>query len=344
MKHTIIAVLTVVCLASCSSSADRPDIIPAPKEIVMSSGEFVFDRMVKVAYTSEELVPAAQYLVCDLAAVAGCESELSLERRNYDIMLSLSDDNAPEGFYLLEITSKEIRITGNGYSGVVNGIASLRQLVYEASLNSGNENISIPVCRIQDAPRFEWRGIMLDVARHFFTTDEVKQLLDVMAFYKMNRLHWHLTDDQGWRVEIRKYPALTEKGAWRQFNNHDRKCQALEKSEHSLNYRIPEERLAVHGKDTLYGGYYTQDDIREIVDYALVRGIEIIPEVDMPGRMNLQVHRDVVSAVILPEKRLQTGGQAHITVTGPSTKSVLHISESVTDATNSFSSTETNWT
>lgn len=285
MKHIIIVALTAICLASCSGIVDRPDIIPVPKEVEVSSGEFVFGRTVKIAYTSEDLAPSAQYLACDLETVAGCKTELSPVWRNDDILLALSDDNAPEGSYSLEVTAKEIRITGNGYSGVVNGIASLRQLVYEASFNFGDKNISIPACRIQDAPRFEWRGIMLDVARHFFTKDEVKQLLDVMAFYKMNRLHWHLTDDQGWRVEIRKYPALTEKGAWRHFNNHDRKCQALEKSEHSLNYRIPEERLIVHGRDTLYGGYYTQDDIREIVDYALVRGIEIIPEVDMPGHM-----------------------------------------------------------
>lgn len=126
---------------------------------------------------------------------------------------------------------------------------------------------------------------MLDVSRHFYTKEEVKELLDMMALYKLNKFHWHLTDDQGWRIEIKKYPLLTEKGAWRTFNGHDRGCMNLAKAQDNPDYEIPESKLRIVEGDTLYGGFYTQEDIKEIVAYAGVRGIDVVPEMDMPGHM-----------------------------------------------------------
>ena len=126
---------------------------------------------------------------------------------------------------------------------------------------------------------------MLDVSRHFYTIDEVKELLDVMALYKMNKFHWHLTDDQGWRIEIKKYPLLTEKGAWRKFNSHDRECIRQSKTDNNPDMAIPEDKIRIVEGDTLYGGYYTQEDIKDVIAYAKIRGIDIIPEIDMPGHM-----------------------------------------------------------
>ena len=125
----------------------------------------------------------------------------------------------------------------------------------------------IPCVQIEDQPRFKWRGLMLDVARHFFTKDEVKQLLDVLAMQKINTLHLHLTDDQGWRIEIKKYPRLTQVGAWRK----------------DAGFGLDPKASTTYGPDGRYGGYYTQDDIREIVAYARARHITVVPEIEMPG-------------------------------------------------------------
>ena len=147
---------------------------------------------------------------------------------------------------------------------MIAGIESLRQLFppqIESKQIVDSVAWAIPTAEIQDTPRFEWRGIMLDVSRHFYTKEEVKELLDLMALYKMNKFHWHLTDDQGWRIEIKKYPLLTEKGAWRTFNSHDRSCMKSAKSEDNPDFLIPENKLRIVEGDTLYGGYYTQEDI-----------------------------------------------------------------------------------
>ena len=288
MKNLRFSLYAIVCItacltAACSYSGSTPDIIPVPENVRMKSGAFSLDRDLVVSYLSEDLAQAAGYLAAELSGMSGQDAAL-LSGGNGDIVLRVTDA-VPDGAYGLDITGKGITITGNGTDGVCNGIATLRQLMCIASLSSGGGAMTVPCCSVEDAPEFGWRGIMLDVARHFFTVEEVKDLLDAMSFYKLNRLHWHLTDDQGWRVEIKKYPLLTEKGAWRHFNNHDRMCQSLEKSTATSSFRIPEERLAVSGRDTLYGGFYTQEEIREIVDYASARGIEIVPEVDMPGHM-----------------------------------------------------------
>ena len=134
---------------------------------------------------------------------------------------------------------------------------------------SDHSQWSLPSVEIEDAPRFEWRGFMLDEGRHFFGKDEIKRVIDMMAIYKMNRFHWHLTEDQGWRIEIKKYPKLTETGAWRNSK--------------VLAYGD------VKPDGERYGGFYTQKDIKEIVAYAKKKFIEIIPEIDIPGHSQAAV-------------------------------------------------------
>ena len=164
----------------------------------------------------------------------------------------------PEG-YELQITPAAVTLAANSLAGVFYGQQTLRQL--------RTADGALPCCRIWDKPRFSWRGLMLDVSRHFFTKAEIKHFLDVMAVHKFNFFHWHLVDDQGWRIEIKKYPRLTEVAAWRKSIGFGLDAGA------SRNYRA----------DGKYGGFFTQADVREIVAYAADRQITVVPEIEMPG-------------------------------------------------------------
>jgi len=166
--------------------------------------------------------------------------------------------------YLLEVQSESIKIIAKDYGGLFNGFQTLRQTF--PLENSGT--VQVPGMTVKDNPRFGWRGIMLDVSRHFQPKDFIKKQIDVLSSYKVNKFHWHLTDDQGWRIEIKKYPNLTEKGAWRADRTGETWWQR-------------EEATAEEPKTV--GGFYTQEDIKEVIAYAKVRNVEVIPEIDVPG-------------------------------------------------------------
>lgn len=259
-------------------------LVPAPLQLEQTTGAFVVKRSTTIGVTDATLLPAGEYLAQLLTPATGYP--LKVKEGKGDIQLTLGQTLDKEGAYTLNADNSGVTITGHDYAGVLAGIATFRQLLPDAI--ESDEKVSgtdwaIPAVRIEDAPRYPWRGMMLDVSRHFYDVDEVKEFLDVMALYKMNKFHWHLTDDQGWRVEIKKYPLLTEKGAWRKYNSHDREC--LRQAQENPDMAIPEEKIRIVEGDTLYGGFYTQQDIQDVIAYAQVRGIDIIPEVDMPGHM-----------------------------------------------------------
>jgi len=182
--------------------------------------------------------------------------------------LFLKDDSLSPEEYSIEITKKSCLVKASSHAGFLNSIATLKQLTSTSIFGSKvdpNEKFLFPCLKIQDKPRFAYRGMHLDCSRHFFSVQEVKKYLDVMALHKMNRFHWHLTDDQGWRVEIKKYPRLTEIGAFRNGT--------VVKKDWNSNDGIR------------YGGYYTQDQMKDIVAYADKLGITVIPEIDLPGHM-----------------------------------------------------------
>ena len=196
-------------------------------------------------------MPLANYLKEQVKAAAGFAVVTDSNENKAAIRLRLVRDDTVKGAYNLSIDPQKITITASGNNGIFNGIISLLQLVRTSS-DSGK--IVLPSMLVKDKPRYQWRGFMLDESRHFFGKGKVEQLLDWMAFYKLNKLHWHLTDANGWRIEIKKYPKLTTVGG---IGNYS---------------------------DTLAAAaYYTQDDIKEIVAYARARFIDIIPEIDMPG-------------------------------------------------------------
>ena len=285
---TVLGFAGAVFLSACNSTSTQVkeiSIIPLPNSIVETSSAFVLPEKCTIGVTDKSLIPAADYLVSILSKSTGYQ--FSVTEGKGDINLSLAD-SGKEGSYSFVSTKNSVSISGSSYAGVIYGIETLRQLLpsgIESKEVVSNMEWAIPTVEIKDSPRFGWRGLMLDVSRHFYDKDEVKELLDLMALYKMNKFHWHLTDDQGWRVEIKKYPLLTEKGAWRKYNSHDKTCLELAKKNDNTDYLIPEGKIRVVEGDTLYGGFYTQDDIKEIVSYAQVRGIDVIPEIDMPGHM-----------------------------------------------------------
>jgi len=178
------------------------------------------------------------------------------------IQLSINSNKItePEG-YQLSVTSKQISIIGHDLAGVFYGLQSLVQLLYKS-----NGKVTVQGCTIEDHPRFAYRGMHLDVSRHFFKVDAIKKWIDLLALYKINTFHWHLTDDQGWRIEIKKYPLLQSISAYR------------------------DETIIGHKKDSphrfdgkRYGGYYTQEEVKAVVKYAMERHVSIIPEIEMPG-------------------------------------------------------------
>lgn len=252
-------------------------LVPAPLLVEQSNGFFVIDGTTKVyADTKNTGVNNVVKFFTDKARNAtgfelGVTHAGEKSHSGSSIQFYLKTDTAlgNEG-YRLSVTQSEISITAQKPAGLFYGVQSLFQLMpkeVESITPVLNVHWAVPVCKVMDKPRFGWRGLMLDVSRHFATKEEVKQFIDEMVAYKFNVLHWHLTDDEGWRIEIKSYPKLTEIGAW---------AAKREGYFGTFPKPTPDEKFD-------YGGYYTQDDIREIVQYAKDRFVNVMPEVDVPG-------------------------------------------------------------
>ena len=278
-------IVSACIFSSCTPTVKQEiAILPTPVSLTEQSGSFVLKDGMKIGVSDQSLFPAAGYLQEILRNVISSSVEVTTDKSQVDMYFQLKDTVGKPGSYKLESTPEYIRVEATDYSGIISAITTIRQLLPATiEVQGEKQNYSIPVVQIEDAPRFEWRGFMLDASRHFWNKKEVKHVLDLMSLYKLNKFHWHLSDDQGWRIEIEKYPVLTEKGAWRKFNTQDRTCMARAKEEDNTDFLIPEDKIRIVEGDTLYGGYYTHDDIKEIVAYATQRGIDVIPEIDMPG-------------------------------------------------------------
>lgn len=280
MKNTLLTwTLAGVCLctAACSEkNTGRMDenpvaLIPVPQEMTVGNTYFQLTRHTALAVdpSNEALMNIARYFNEKISPAAGFELPVEKEGK---IRLELAADSTlgKEG-YRLQVQPSGIRITAFTPAGVFYGVQSLLQLlppeIKSKTQQPAGTEWKIASAMIADAPRFPWRGIMLDVSRHWFTKEEVKRLIDEMAEYKLNVFHWHLTDDQGWRLEIKSCPELTAKGAFRA----PRVGQWWQ--------REPQQP----GEEATYGGFYTAEDVKEVLAYAAERYVRVIPEIDVPG-------------------------------------------------------------
>jgi len=285
MRNLFSILLLLLC---CSTNAEAQNIIPKPNTYKSYGDQYKFylSRETSIGYANPSLKDAANYLAEILRPSTGFPVKV-LSNKVGEITLEI-EKSMPCGGYTLDILSEGVVISAADYRGIIAGIQSFRQLLpaeIESRQKVDGVEWEVPCCLIEDAPRFNYRGLELDVSRHFYTVKEIKELLDVMALYKLNKFHWHLTDDQGWRIEIKRYPKLTQNGAWRKYNIQDVECNRQADAMQNEDMRVPTDRQKIVNGETLYGGFYTQKEIKEIVEYARVRGIDIIPEVDMPGHI-----------------------------------------------------------
>ena len=263
----LLAMLVTVTAMGQTGRADYR-VVPLPDRIDgVKSADFMLNGDCLINYPTgnrdmeRNATMLSEYIEEMIGVHLSIRPTLNAKDRTGNISLLLDPNVAGEEAYRLNVTARGVEIVGKTAAGVFQGIQTLRK-----SLPVGTfSRIGLPAAQVAASPRFPYRGMHLDCVRHFFTVETVKRFIDIMALHGMNRLHWHLTDDQGWRVEIKKYPRLTEVGAWR-------KGTVLGHNS-PVNDGVP------------YGGYYTQEEIKDIVRYAADRYITIIPEIDMPGHM-----------------------------------------------------------
>ena len=316
------AFFTAFATISSAQDADlNMGIIPAPVSIKKTNGEFILSRetvLLADSLDNKSVVFLADYLRDKKMLSIQSKADTNKNVANSIVFTSSGLDSLPPEGYRLTITPQKITIAGRG-AGLFYGVQTLLQLMPA----TGAATIKFPCVQIEDYPRFGYRGMMLDVCRHFFSVEFVKKYIDLMAAYKLNTFHWHLTDDQGWRIEIKKYPRLTEIGSQRAQtvigNYHDRTPQQFD--------------------NTPYGGYYTQDQIRDVIKYAADRYITIIPEIEMPGHSSaaLAAYPELSCDPSYPYKVSETWGVFHDTYC-PSDKTFDFLQDVLTEVMDLFPS------
>ncbi|MEE3445226.1 MAG: beta-N-acetylhexosaminidase [Prevotella sp.] len=266
MKKTILALVCLLTTVTTASAQACYEVVPLPQSIQMQKGEpFVLDGSVQIL-VQDGLQNEADFLQAYLQDLTGLTLGISgkREKKVRYIELAVSPKVAEREGYELTVSKKGVTIVGGSAAGVFYGVQTVRKTISEQGNHNYSSLILNPII-LKDAPRFSWRGMHLDCSRHFWPVTFVKKFIDLLAMHNMNVLHWHLTDDQGWRIEIKKWPKLITVGSQR--------SGTIIGTNSDLDDETP------------YGGYYTQEEIRDIVAYAAARHITIVPEIDMPGHM-----------------------------------------------------------
>lgn len=251
-------------------------IIPQPQSMVLGKGHFQFTQET-VFVIDPVLMPARLPFLEQFERASGFKFAIQKAAILTNSVVIDTDKSLPKEGYTLAVTPQQITIKAADYNGALYALETLRQLLPKEFESATPVKIdwTVPAVTITDAPQYQWRGLMLDVSRHFFPKEYILKTLDRMAMLKLNTFHFHLVDNEGWRIEIKKYPKLTEVGAWR-----------VDQEEKLWDERTPNPANAFANPATApkkYGGFYTQEDIKEIVAYATARGITVIPEIEMPA-------------------------------------------------------------
>ncbi|ELX8649413.1 family 20 glycosylhydrolase [Vibrio vulnificus] len=236
--------------------ASAYSLLPKANALHVDAGHFSLTPSSAITCQSALADSAVTWLMDEMARL----HQFKLATSEVGEIIYRSNPTLDEGAYQLKISQEQVRVEAGSSSGFVHATASLLQLL---DYNSLTQEAQLACCSISDSPRFRYRGMMLDCSRHFHSVEQVKRLINLLAHYKFNTFHWHLTDDEGWRVEIKAFPALTEVGAWRGVD------EAIEPQYTHISQR--------------YGGFYSQEEIKEVVAYAAQRSIMVIPEIDVPG-------------------------------------------------------------
>lgn len=300
MKKITIA-FALLAASFIATAQSVPAIIPQPVALNMRTGQYQLNAQSRIEATGKEAFRVAEMLAARLRLVTGyglpIANGLTKTIKTNLISLELNRQADPaigkEG-YTLDVNEKGVFIKANQPTGLFYGVQTLMQLLpkeIEGKSIVKKASWSLPSLSITDQPRFGWRGLMLDVSRHFFTKAEVKEFIDNMAKYKYNLLHWHLTDDQGWRIEIKSLPKLTSVGAWRVNKTG---------TFGTFSQPTPEEPKT-------YGGFYTHEDIKEVIEYAAERYVNILPEVDVPGHSSAAIASYPELASIPGDFRVNSG-------------------------------------
>ncbi len=268
-KTTLLVLMMAIGVPGLLWAQQKISIIPQPVSLVVGNGNFLIDGNTSLNYNTaqKDLAAAATFFSNYLKSISGYTLPLNAAKGKVIILKLAKLETIGNEGYKLSVTPSAITVSANSKAGIIYAMQSLFQTLPQVRTNAP---LAVPYMEITDYPRFEWRGMHLDVSRHFFSADMVKEYINLMATYKMNTFHWHLVDDQGWRIEIKKYPKLTEIGAWR-----------VDK----LDKVWSDRPQAKEGEAATYGGYYTQQQIKEIIQYAADRAITIVPEIEMPGHV-----------------------------------------------------------
>ncbi|NTS41423.1 family 20 glycosylhydrolase [Flavisolibacter sp. BT320] len=259
MKKFLYASILLFTLAA--NAQVKHALIPLPKTVEEKSGHFTLDKNTTIRYTDKSLQSLATLSVAGIRDISGlqlpAQNSTGAIKNKKAINLQLDNSITHDEGYVLDVTPASITIKAKKEAGLFYGVQTLLQLIPVEGAKK------IPAVHIEDEPRFAWRGMMMDPCRHIWSVDFIKKFIDQLAYHKLNKFHWHLTEDQGWRIEIKKYPRLQTVAAYRNGTQvgYDRKKT-----------------------DSIrYGGYYTQEQVKEVVAYAAARYIEVIPEIEMPG-------------------------------------------------------------